>query len=349
MTDLVLALMALLLGAATLAIVLLYRGWKSNRELITELRAEVATQQIAALTGGVPIPALTTNAPQQEEPVRRKRHLALYLGSGVLAVFTAIRDRLRALWHGHRALTVTAAATIATMGTAAALIMPPAGGSTPGDSNHGGTPAAELPRPGRVAGTPDDNSDQSDTENAPTVLTDNAVDPLALHGKSGIHRPSSALGLSSQAAEGNTGKGTEDPDPTPPTGQPETPAPTQAPSPEPGTPEPSAPSASPEPAEPAHLTVSTIQLADTDRRWCENVTVDISNTGGTSASGTLTFGTHIIGPLGLDWGTITQSRNLPSPIPAGGASANTWTLCVDSWRVPYGWHIDTLDVALAQN
>ncbi|MER5362788.1 hypothetical protein [Streptomyces sp. NPDC002785] len=80
------------------------------------------------------------------------------------------------------------------------------------------------------------------------------------------------------------------------------------------------------------------------------MTVDIRNTGGTTAtSGTLRFGTHILGPLGGDWVTITQTRELPAPVPAGGHVEGTWTLCVDSWRVPMGWHIDTRDVTVTQN
>lgn len=63
----------------------------------------------------------------------------------------------------------------------------------------------------------------------------------------------------------------------------------------------------------------------------------------------VTFGTHIIDLFGFDWKTIEQTRELPTPIPAGGRVNRTWTLCVDSWRVPAGWHIETRDVAAALN
>ncbi|WP_323182576.1 hypothetical protein [Streptomyces sp. NBC_00094] len=117
------------------------------------------------------------------------------------------------------------------------------------------------------------------------------------------------------------------------------------PGPSPTTP-PSSPSASPTPSPgPALLTVSAPVLADSDRRWCEQVTVTFRNTGGSAArSGTVTFATHVIGGLGVDWATITSSRPLPAPIAAGTARTETYSVCVDSWRVPLGMRIDTRQV-----
>ncbi len=121
--------------------------------------------------------------------------------------------------------------------------------------------------------------------------------------------------------------------PTPGTGGP-APAPTSTPPPAPA----------PTPA-PALLTVSAPVLADGDRRWCERVTVTFRNSGGTAArSGTVTFATHVIGALGVDWATLTSSRPLPAPIAAGAARTETYTVCVDSWRVPLGMRIDTRQV-----
>lgn len=105
---------------------------------------------------------------------------------------------------------------------------------------------------------------------------------------------------------------------------------------------PSAPSASPSPAK---LTVSAPTRKPADRRWCEKVTLDFHNTGGTAVrSGTVTFGTHIIGALGIDWATIESTQELPAPIGAGARKEKTWTVCIDSWRVPLGMHIETRDV-----
>lgn len=65
--------------------------------------------------------------------------------------------------------------------------------------------------------------------------------------------------------------------------------------------------------------------------------MEFRNTGGSPArSGTVTFATHIIGTLGVDWATITSAQPLPAPIGAGSARSETYTVCVESWRVPRG-------------
>ncbi|WP_328670083.1 hypothetical protein [Streptomyces sp. NBC_00328] len=100
-------------------------------------------------------------------------------------------------------------------------------------------------------------------------------------------------------------------------------------------------------AGPAVLSVSDPSRAATDQRWCEKVTVSFGNTGGTAVrSGTVTFGTHIIGALGIDWATIRSAETLPAPIAAGAKKSGTWTVCVDAWRVPLGMHIETQDVSV---
>lgn len=147
MTDLALVAalgtMAALLGAAALAIVLLYRGWKSNRAQITELRAQLATAQIAALTGRpstVDGDSAETTTP---EPARRKRHLSLYIGGGVVAAFVSCREGLRNLVRSHTA--VTAVAAVATVGAAAALALSPSdetGNPEPGSPATGQEPEA---------------------------------------------------------------------------------------------------------------------------------------------------------------------------------------------------------------
>jgi hypothetical protein len=71
------------------------------------------------------------------------------------------------------------------------------------------------------------------------------------------------------------------------------------------------------------------------------------NTGGAAVrSGTVTFGTHIIGALGIDWATVESAQDLPVPIGAGKRKKKTWTVCVDAWRVPIGMHVETRDVSV---
>ncbi|MFJ4962625.1 hypothetical protein EES43_14780 [Streptomyces sp. ADI96-02] len=134
--------------------------------------------------------------------------------------------------------------------------------------------------------------------------------------------------------------------------------PDTAPSPPGGTPSPKPPSPPPGPGpgggtpkppgtpSPPLLELSAPQRAEGEYRWCEQVTVEFRNTGGSPArSGTVTFGTHIIGALGIDWATVTSSQPLPAPIDAGAAVTTTYTVCVDAWRVPLGMHIETRDVS----
>lgn len=111
----------------------------------------------------------------------------------------------------------------------------------------------------------------------------------------------------------------------------------------PAVPEPSAPA---EPR-PAVLKVSEPVREAAEERWCEQVTLEFRNTGGTPVrSGTVTFGSHVIGPLGTDWSTVESEEPLPVPIGAGDSGKETWTVCVDSWRVPLGMHVETRDVSV---
>ncbi|WP_329306641.1 hypothetical protein OG322_17515 [Streptomyces sp. NBC_01260] len=99
------------------------------------------------------------------------------------------------------------------------------------------------------------------------------------------------------------------------------------------------------PAGAAVLEVGAPGRAAADKRWCEKVTVEFRNTGGSPVrSGTVTFATHIIGGLGIDWATRESTAPLPAPIGAGAAREKTYTVCVDAWRVPLGMHVETRDV-----
>ncbi|WP_327414908.1 hypothetical protein [Streptomyces sp. NBC_01233] len=99
------------------------------------------------------------------------------------------------------------------------------------------------------------------------------------------------------------------------------------------------------PATPAKLTLSTPTRAAAADRWCERVTVTFTNTGTTAArAGTVSFATHIIGALGIDWATITTAQPLPTPLAGGASKTQTYTVCVEAWRVPLGMHVDTRSV-----
>ncbi|MFJ6480643.1 MULTISPECIES: hypothetical protein [unclassified Streptomyces] len=129
--------------------------------------------------------------------------------------------------------------------------------------------------------------------------------------------------------------------PTPPTSPGTPPGPPDRP----GTTPPAPP-----PSTPARLTLSAPVRAATADRWCERVTVTFTNTGTTPArSGTVSFATHIIGALGVDWATITTNQPLPAPLAGGASKAQTYTVCVESWRVPLGMHVDTQKVTATWN
>ncbi|MEV8311462.1 hypothetical protein AB0P36_30035 [Streptomyces flavidovirens] len=99
------------------------------------------------------------------------------------------------------------------------------------------------------------------------------------------------------------------------------------------------------PAGPAVLKLGDPLLAPGDKRWCEQVTVPFRNTGESAVhSGTVTFGTHIIGALGVDWDTRWSTQPLPGPIAAGAAVRKTYTVCVEAWRVPLGMRVETQEV-----
>ncbi|MFE5870285.1 hypothetical protein ACFQ6V_16805 [Streptomyces roseifaciens] len=121
----------------------------------------------------------------------------------------------------------------------------------------------------------------------------------------------------------------------------------------PAKPSPPHPSPSSRPGRPSHTpeaarleTGDPRRSADDEgRRWCEKVTVPLANSGGSPVTtGTVTFGSHVIDLLGLDWSTITSAQPLPVPIEAGAAAEGAWTVCVDAWRVPWGMHVETRDV-----
>ncbi|WP_239070702.1 MULTISPECIES: hypothetical protein [unclassified Streptomyces] len=166
---------------------------------------------------------------------------------------------------------------------------------------------------------------------------------------SGPSAPGSAPG--STGGQGTTPGTTPRGSGTPGNGSPGTSQPggggSTAPAPPGTTPPHTPPPGTTPPASPARLTASTPKRAPAADRWCEKVTVTFTNSGGRAAtSGSVTFGTHIIGGLGIDWATIETTKPVPVPLAGGASKAQTWEICVDAWRVPLGMHIETRDVTL---
>ncbi|MHC6627446.1 hypothetical protein ACYTFC_15285 [Streptomyces globosus] len=261
------------------------------------------------------------------------------------------RARRRARTSG-RAPDVRAAALLALCAAAACLAgcaATPAGGYT--------ATGAAAPGPERRAG--DNVAPRGPVEfrrlGDPPPADGSAPPPGAAAGGQGGGQGGPGAGESGGGAPGGHGGGA-----TPPRGhgsraRPAPVPPEPAPGSPPGSPRPPAPGASPPPATPsapphapgpspapAYVAVGDPVRAPAADRWCEQVTVRIANTGGTAVrSGTLTFETHVIGALGIDWATVRTSRPLPAPLPGGTARTQTYTVCLDAWRVPLGMHVET--------
>ncbi|MFI5759604.1 hypothetical protein ACIA8F_01480 [Streptomyces sp. NPDC051563] len=211
--------------------------------------------------------------------------------------------------------------------------LPPASpGSSASSDGTSGSTSADLPADGRAGGTPG-----AAPGDAPGGTPPGAPGSRAPGGSApGEGAPTVPSGSGNPPG---TGPGTT---PTAPGGKPGTPS---GPPPKPG---PSTPA--PPPATPAKLSIGAPSRTATAERWCEQVTVAFTNTGGTAArSGTVGFATHIIGALGVDWATITSTQPLPAPIAGGTTKTQTYRICVESWRVPLGMHVETQKVTAAWN
>nr|WP_107471563.1 hypothetical protein [Streptomyces sp. PTY087I2] len=196
------------------------------------------------------------------------------------------------------------------------------GGTSPsgGTSPNGGTSPSAGPSPSSGAGAPSE-------------------------ARTGAPSGSQAVGSSGGPGAAPTRPADPSPPSKKPGGSPGSPSSSSNPPP-PSPTNPTNPKPPPPPPTPAALTLSAPQRAAADKRWCEKVTVEFRNTGGSPArSGTVTFATHIIGALGVDWATITSSQPLPAPIGAGSTRSETYTVCVESWRVPLGMRVETQDVS----
>ncbi|MFF5668877.1 hypothetical protein ACFY8S_01855 [Streptomyces hygroscopicus] len=131
------------LGAAVLAIVLLYKNGQRQADRLTKLEAELAAEKIARITQQ-PVPLPATAEEEEPEPAYRKRHLALYIGGGVAALFTSLGPRLRDLVRRHRTAAVTAAASSVLVATSAVAYYANAGSDATPDSTSP-SPAATAP------------------------------------------------------------------------------------------------------------------------------------------------------------------------------------------------------------
>ncbi|MCX5074358.1 hypothetical protein OHA84_19135 [Streptomyces sp. NBC_00513] len=212
-----------------------------------------------------------------------------------------------------------------TSGTASASTGTPAGSPAPQTSGDGGNGPTPPPGGGSVPAPNTGTGAEPGLPGAPAGTTGGTGGSST----GGAGGSVSTGGSGSTGGAGSGGSGT----PRPPTSPPGT-----------------TPTPTPAPATPARLTLGAPTRSGAADRWCENVTVSFTNTGTTAArSGTITFATHIIGALGVDWATRTTTQPLPTPIAGGTTKTRTYTVCVESWRVPLGMHVDTRNVTATWN
>ncbi|MGW0536961.1 hypothetical protein [Streptomyces sp. NPDC003032] len=222
-----------------------------------------------------------------------------------------------------------------------------AAGSSPGAAVGPTGDVRLIPLDGAGGGTKDSGGGaedaRGDSAGAPPGAGEGAPGSSGEGGREG--KPPTAQGSSPPgglAGPGGAGAGPSagNPGGPPPPSSPSRPSPPSPPGAE--KPGPAKP-----PGGPAALSVGAPDREPADKRWCERVTVTFRNTGGSPVrSGTVTFGTHIIGALGVDWDTVESTVRLPAPIAPGGKKEKTWPVCVDAWRVPLGMRVETQDVSV---
>lgn len=228
------ALISGTLGALILAVAILYRRQKRQEALIRQLSAEVTAQKIAALTGQQQRPAGTPEQPS--EPARRRRHLALYIGGGFAAAFTACRKALRRL-DPKRTVATVAVTSVAVVGTAAGVYMNATSGETDTQPPAASSSAPTVAQPPRAS---DDEhvetknvANEKDTP-AEASKADTEVEAAGLNPATAEAPPRHISGENTDPAEVGTEPGPAD-DETPGS---EPPAPTPPPA---GDPDPTPP------------------------------------------------------------------------------------------------------------
>ncbi|MEW1655896.1 hypothetical protein [Streptomyces sp. NPDC093707] len=219
------------------------------------------------------------------------------------------------------------------------------GPAGPLDGTARTTPVAP---PGRVELTPLDGGDHGPARPGPSGGPPGpSTGPTGSAPAPGSATPPATPPHGSPTSPGTTGAPGPTPDPGPGT-NPSSPSGGSS-SPQPGgsspTPVPPSPTVPAGPDAPPGLVVGKPVLADTDVRWCQQVTIDFLNTGDHPVTtGTVTLGSHVIDALGIDWATVDSPQSLPLPLIPGKPATGSWRVCVDAWRVPPGMHLDTKDV-----
>lgn len=135
------------LGAIALVVALLFRRLGQLSRQLMVLRVERDSERILHQIGLHAGPTLLDLADPVNEPVRRKRHLALYVGGGLTAAVAKLRHIGRNYPHATVAVSVATVAAVCTTAVLLAL-----GGGTPPPRRGNGAPSVTV-SPG-PSGTP---------------------------------------------------------------------------------------------------------------------------------------------------------------------------------------------------
>ncbi|GHA00915.1 hypothetical protein ACFOOM_12545 [Streptomyces echinoruber] len=136
------------LGVVGIVVFLLFRQLRELSWQLTQLRVERDSERILRDIGlGGLEPAPITDPADQPEPVRKKRHLALYLG-GFSAPLLGLRDLARR----HRRTLVAGGAVTAAAAAAVSMALILSGDLTPPSGRQGPVPRYTSPAPTHTAG-----------------------------------------------------------------------------------------------------------------------------------------------------------------------------------------------------
>jgi hypothetical protein len=169
------------LGANFIVVVLLFR--RLRRDLgrqLRDMRAEHNSEAILSALKGTPKPTQQQTAqrvangnwletappPGGQEPVRRKKHLGLFIGGGAVAAFAVtLGQAARAAWQMHRGQVIGAAVAGAVVTTATVLVLAYApwrdGDNAPSSSAPTAGPTASYTQTPPRGPTPSANPSQS--------------------------------------------------------------------------------------------------------------------------------------------------------------------------------------------
>lgn len=247
-----------------------------NSELILHALQAVPDQQAVQAANGTGEPELPPLGPQ---PVRRKKHLGLFIGGAVAAMVTALGAGLRAAWDTRRGQVVGTAVGVAAVAATTVFLLAyepwEDGGSGPPSS----APTASPPWVGPPDPTQPPPSERAPTSPAPapsgsrdsTTPTTPTPKPTEPRSTTTEEQPESGT----PAPQPSASSSEPEPPPPPGNGTPADPTPTVTPEPPPAEPQPG----TPPPRAPAGAPVARVPCLSLAVAWLAEVGVCLGGGG----------------------------------------------------------------------